>query len=333
MDTDIRDYRANDNAGLAAMWNESQKAWPTGFGGATGYTEERIANEMKRKQALFQLVSECDGKITGYCWVSIYPREPDACYVALLNVHPDFHGQGLGKRMILESVRRAVTLGYFRLDLNTWPSNLKAVPMYKKTGFFWQPDTSVHMQNYIPGIIRHPACAEFFSNNDWYATFKRSYDQEPDEIKRGRRNVFPYRFEAGEKFVEAVIDTESRKIMRVATETFSAGLRLDDPEVIVGRQNFVFFEYEGRDAAERTIRWRTPDHPGLRMDTADHTVGQFEVAAWAAVPENDEPAIAVGANVERRGPTFDLNAGIRPRQPVEIEWRPRPGKRRALSSG
>jgi ribosomal protein S18 acetylase RimI-like enzyme len=317
----IRDYRKSDNPGLAVMWNESQPGWPTGFGGNVAFTAERVANDMKRQQALFYLVAEDRGKITGYCWVSSYPKEPDACYVALLNAHPAYHGKGVGKGLLLESIRRAVRLGYYRVDLHTWPSNIKAVPLYKKTGFFWLPETQVHMQNYIPAALAHPLCRSFFSRHDWYCSFVRTLDQEPDEIKQGKRKVFPYRFQAGDEFVEVTFDMESRRVCAVETNRARARLVLDDPEVIVGKGQKAEIKCESKDGGKINIAWLKPRVPKISLKPEGWRA-ELVVDPEMPVPEESLPALSVGARVTFGRDSFALRAGIRPKQPVELEWHP-----------
>lgn len=318
----IRDYRKSDNRGLADMWNQSQSAWPTGFGGNVAFTAERVANDVKRQQALFYLVAEARGRITGYCWVSSYPREPDACYVALLNAHPAHHGQGVGKGLLLESIRRAVKLGYYRVDLHTWPSNIKAVPLYKKTGFFWLPETQVHMQNYIPAVLGHPLCRHFFAKHDWYSTFVRTLDQEPDEVKVGKRRVFPYRFQAGEEFVEVTFDMESRRACSVETNGAKARLVLDGPEVVVGRGQKAEIRYESGQSGKVSVAWIKPKSAELILKPAGRKA-LLVVDPEVAAPEEHMPALSVGARVAMGGLSFKLEAGIRPKQPVDLEWQPK----------
>lgn len=322
MDRLIRDYRKSDNQGLADMWNQSQSAWPTGFGGNVAYTAERIANDMKKQQALFYLVAEDRGKIAGYCWVSSYPKEPDACYVALLNAHPDYHGQGIGKGLLLESIRRAVKLGYYRVDLHTWPSNIKAVPLYKKTGFFWLPETQVHMQNYIPAALGHPLCRDFFASHDWYSSFVRKLDQEPDEIKIGKRRVFPYRFQAGDEFVEVTFDMESRRVCAVETNRAKARLVLDEPEVVVGRRQRVEVRCESVKGGKIEAEWLSTKSKKLALKPAGRAA-ELMVDPEVEAPEEHMPAMSVGVRVKIGGLSFKLEAGIRPKQPVDLEWHPR----------
>ena len=49
-----------------------------------------------------------------------------------------------------------------RRHLDTWPGNIKAVPLYKKTGYFWVPETDVHMENYVPLLLRLPVLATIY---------------------------------------------------------------------------------------------------------------------------------------------------------------------------
>ena len=82
-----------------------------------------------------------------------------------------------------------MALGYTRLDLNTWAGNLKAVPLYKKSGYFWVPETSVRMENY-PLIFRLPR-QELFRQADWYRDFRRDLALRPTRRSRASRRCTP----------------------------------------------------------------------------------------------------------------------------------------------
>lgn len=151
----IREVRTQDAAMLARCWNEERDAWPGDFGGPE-HTEEIVRRQLRNWGYLKFFVAASSDRIIGSSVLQEHYREKHACYVAHLGVLKKFHGKKFGKRLLLAAVNAGIATGYKRIDLDTWPANLKAVPLYKKTGFFWIPDTRVSMQNFLPTIFADP---------------------------------------------------------------------------------------------------------------------------------------------------------------------------------
>ncbi len=123
-----------------------------GFFGPSKTTAATVAHEEKSSGALFTMLAFLGEEAVGYCRTRRYGGEPEASYVSMINVVPALQGRGIGKTLLLDAVKRSAEMGLYRIDLHTWPANMKAVPLYKKTGFFWVPDTKVYMQNYMRGF-------------------------------------------------------------------------------------------------------------------------------------------------------------------------------------
>ncbi|MGY5852550.1 MAG: hypothetical protein RTU92_03190, partial [Candidatus Thorarchaeota archaeon] len=100
-----------------------------------------------------------------------------------------------------------------RVDLHTWGGNLKALPLYKRTGYNWVPGTRVLMESHIPGIIGCDFFKEFFERHYWYDSFKREIKQEMDTISEDGIGVFKYYFE-GENgdSLDITVDREAKGI-------------------------------------------------------------------------------------------------------------------------
>ena len=208
----LEDYEDRHAAAVARMWEESRGGWPPGFLSATEMTAESVEREERLSGKLFTVLALDGDRVVGYNRVTPYGGETDASYVALLNVVSDLHGKKIGKRLLLDGVGKVTKQGYYRLDLHTWPANMKAVPLYKKTGFFWVPDTMVYMQNYMPFILGRPEFTEFAGDDDWYSIQVRDLSVEPDLTKSdsGRR-VFRYLFEKEDgSRLEAEFDSDGR---------------------------------------------------------------------------------------------------------------------------
>ncbi|MCK5035029.1 MAG: GNAT family N-acetyltransferase [Candidatus Sabulitectum sp.] len=244
-----RDFCDSDVDAVAQMWKESRSGWPPGFLGASDITASSVAQEEKSSGKLFTVLAFLEERVVGYCRTSPYGGETDASYVDLVNVTPDMHGMGVGKALLLDAVNRSVDFGMNRIDLHTWSSNMKAVPLYKKTGFFWVPETRVYMQNYIPYLLGRDEFLKFLDGEDWYKCFHRALLVEPDvEKTESGREIFRYVFKRGTDSFVAEFDKKGRCPSKVEYPGFSAGLSVDSAsEFFVGRPYSVSFTGSGFD--------------------------------------------------------------------------------------
>ncbi|MHA2397160.1 MAG: GNAT family N-acetyltransferase, partial [Candidatus Thorarchaeota archaeon] len=158
-------------------------------------------------------------------------RDTEASYIGTLGVSPEALGKKVGKRLLLESINRASKKGYTRVDLNTWPGNMKAVPLYKKIGMMWNPEIGgVHMEDFIPGILQHPLCHPFFvplsGNHDWYNVHVREPTQAPDDHEIDGLAAYPYEFKENENTLSVVVDRYGRGITSVECAIGSSKLRV-----------------------------------------------------------------------------------------------------------
>jgi len=231
----LRDYSDSDADAVARMWEESRDGWPPGFFGASATTAESVRQEERTSGGLFTALAWLGDRAVGFCKTTPYGGEQDATYVALLSVVPDLHGKKVGKKLLLDAVTRVADKGYYRIDLHTWPANTKAVPLYKKTGFFWVPDSMVYMQNYMPFLLQRPEFKEFLGDGWWYDHFDRELKIEHDEEKtESGRDVFTYVFRKDEKEFRAVFDRTGRMLCSLDTPDFSASMERSNGKVYFG---------------------------------------------------------------------------------------------------
>ncbi len=156
----IVEYEEGYAKRIAKMWNESRESWG---GEARVFTAEQIIMQEANADNLHSYLALDGEEVVGYCSLSEYREDTGALYIPLLNVHPSYHGKKVGKLLVLKTVERAVELGWPRLDLYTWPGNTKAVPLYKKCGFFWEDrDDTTHLMNFLPTVLNSPLCKDFF---------------------------------------------------------------------------------------------------------------------------------------------------------------------------
>lgn len=195
---------------LVRMWRESAESWPPGFP-CESKTPDWIRQKHEGRDYIHTTLAMTGDRVVGYIRTKQYGGEPDAAYVAFVNVVTDMQGQGIGKRLLLDSISRVTDQGYYRLDLDTWPANKLAVPLYKKAGFIWVPETDVHMECYVPALLQRPEFMDFLDGKFWYDCHVRSTDIATDEERSpsGRR-IFTYEFDNGEDKVQAEFDLSGR---------------------------------------------------------------------------------------------------------------------------
>ncbi len=213
----IRDFQLTleDSGRLAECLNsfDDSDSWPGGFTQGNPFTAQRVYDDWKKSKDIRVLVAYSDDKIVGHCNVCEGTLDNEAAYVGLLGVNPHFQGQGFGKALLIEAAETAAREGKRRIDLHTWGGNLKALPLYKRTGYNWVPGTRVLMESHIPGIIQTPLFKTFFNRYDWYDSFKREIRQDMDDIVDDGLGVFKYCFEGdnGDLLV-VTVDREAKGI-------------------------------------------------------------------------------------------------------------------------
>ncbi len=273
MEPILRPFREADVPAIAQMWRESAVEWPGESADSDRVTDEKVRRQCVEGVHLSLNLIELGDRIVGYCDVRQADSEPEFAYVSLLNVSPDCHGRSFGRMLLQRSVQDAIGAEQRMIDLHTWPSNVKAVPLYKKTGFLWVPDTNVHMENYVPQIVNIPLARDFFANNDWYATHARELNQEQDREKWHGKEVFTYRWEAGDEFIQAVVDRQAYGVTAFENDDFSIAAFTGVKQVPAGIPHTMTWEIVNKRAEPLAISLlaRSEDAP-LRIDRQDQVV-------------------------------------------------------------
>ena len=83
-----------------------------------------------------QLVAVLAGQVVGWCDVVPKPR-PIYAHVGVLGMGllPEFRGQGLGDRLIRQTLAAARAFGLTRVELSVRENNASAIALYKRVGF------------------------------------------------------------------------------------------------------------------------------------------------------------------------------------------------------
>jgi putative hydrolase of the HAD superfamily len=339
----IRPYDPADNAGLAVMLNESDDQWPGTLTGGVPATEEIMRDWVEKETCLMRLVVEAKieskpaGKIVGYGTLWPDPSQQDTCYVDFLNVHPDHQKRSLARRMLTQMVDWATEKGYGRMTIGTWPGNLKSVPLYKKVGFFWMPDTDVHMENYIPTLRQLGIAREFFDRHDWYATFRRELKQVEDEQRHpatGDMKVYVVRWEEDGEYLEAVVDRQAQALTGLETSEFAAYAVVDESEPAQGIAYPVRWRVANKRAEAVNVSVLASGETGIDLShRASFTLSAGEerilettftcaVDAPRLDPDKEKPAPKIKTTLVIGGDVVELGTGLRYRSAVTFATEP-----------
>jgi ribosomal protein S18 acetylase RimI-like enzyme len=274
----IVEYEDSHAESLAQLWNASGDNWG-------GYTSLETAETIRTKQAssvdlfVYLAVDNASSQVLGYCSFRRYELDIDTNYIPLLNVHPEFHGLGLGKALILKCLEKAIESANGRLDLFTWAGNTKAVPLYKKCGFVWEAmDESVHLMNFIPVFLNSDYLKGYFSNFDWYEDNCRNLDIEPDELEKDGMKILEYCWKKDTDYLRIQVEKRGRGIVSVESNSIAIDISLEKQKLVGGREYELTISMSIPDSTEKNahlISYKGLNNSKIRCENN----GSFELSA------------------------------------------------------
>jgi len=293
-------------------------------------TAERILERAQKMNLLGAFVVEVNGEIVGFGDAAPTPGRDDTAYLGLLNVRPDFHGKGLGKALVLKVLELAIESGRSQLLINTWAGNEKSVPLYKKTGFFWIPETSVDMQNFIPTALKMPIAGDFFDKHYWYACFQRELEIVPDDIEWNGIQVYPYRFEEDGDLFAMWIDRQAEAPTAVETNDLYVACVAGEKEIVCGVEYKAKWEIVNKKGAEKPLQLALivegDEGIGLKVvenyEVRDKIVIEkpFTIQPDVKSKERGMPAHQIKSTLLLNGVPVVLGTAVKPVQPVDIQF-------------
>jgi GNAT superfamily N-acetyltransferase len=344
IEIEIQDYDESVAEKVAQMWNTWDELWPGGFTQGVPYTTERVKEQFGKSNALAILIAidKESNKSVGSCTLYSHWRDKEAAYVGTLGVSPEALGKKVGKKLLLESIQRAIAKGYTRVDLNTWAGNMKAVPLYKKIGMMWNPETSgVNMEDYIPGILKHPLCSSFFEPlsevDDWYNVHVREPVQAPDEFEYRGLTVYPYEFAHEGNSLSVIVDRIGRGITAINRSLENKKLRVEarvnSHQVLCGMQYDYILEIENGGNSSFNASIQLSGFDGLKFEAdakKEQVIAPGETFSWT-VPFRLEPISELfrsgvkGSNIitslSLNGVKSELHTGLKVKPAVEVQTR------------
>jgi len=321
----IKEY-SHDYAQLVAdMWNKSNSSW--GNDESVKTKEEVISSENSSGNLKTYLAFDND-EVVGYCSFSEYKHDEGASYLPLLNVTPEYHGKKVGKALILKVLEDAVKSEWQRFDLYTWSGNIKAMPLYKKCGFFWEKkNDTVHLMNFIPYMFQTEALNEYTSQIDWYKDSIREIDMDQDGFLSNGFEYYKYHFK--NDITELVLEFEKtgRGLRLIDTPDYKIEMKLDKNEYVINNDYEVTFEIENKSGKELNVRVEGMNNKNISFKinselsvTESRIVkGKFNVGSIKKEQEKGKTHPVVEANVYINGKLANFKMGIEPQFPVQLK--------------
>lgn len=323
---EIVEYEPRYAASIADMWNASQESW----GGESAlHTEQMVLQEHHNSPHLNIFLAVMGEKVIGYCSFSHYKEDVGALYIALLNVRPEYHGQKVGKKLVLRAVEETIKLGWPRVDLYTWPGNVKAVPAYKKAGFFWERREDVtHLINLIPSVLQTPAVQPFFETIDWYNDSIREIATEPDGNGEHGFDYFTYEWRKDDLYLRMEYERTGRGLRLIETDDYLIQATIPKQHRLpFGASYPIEYELINKSGKPLHVDIQSRSHKGIEwsLQAAREVTHQETIQATfelKPIEEEQDPFQThpvVEAELRINGKLAIFKLGVEPRFPVRVK--------------
>ncbi|ETT63796.1 hypothetical protein C173_21892 [Paenibacillus sp. FSL R7-277] len=324
---EIEEYvPAKHAASIAEMWNRSAESW----GGDGAYrTEESVLREHENSPMLKLFLAVSGSEVIGYCSFSHYKEDTGALYIALLNVRPDYHGRKVGKALVRRSIEETIKLGWPRLDLYTWPGNVKAVPTYKKSGFFWENrDDTTHLMNFIPSVLQTGAVKSYFEKIDWYNDSIREIKVEPDGHGENGFDYFTYEWLKDGLSLKMEYERTGRGLRLIETEDYRIQVTIPaQHELPFGAEYPVIYEAVNKSGKPLSLQISGKSNAQIRLEleaaqdieSEARIEGRFFIHPVEEEQDLYQTHPVVEAELLINGLPAVFKLGIKPKFPVKVK--------------
>lgn len=312
--------------GIAEMWNNSKEGWN---GRTDNKTEESVLRS-EEVSSYLNLYLALDGeKVIGYCKIQKYFAEEGTLYLDLLNVDPAYHGKKAGKILLKKAVERTKELGYSRLDLFTWPGNTKAVPLYKKCGFFWEKMESgaTHLMDFIPLVLQTELFRDFFKKADWYDDSNRKIDLFPDGVSENGFDYLTYSWQKNGENLIVEFEKTGRGIRHIETDDYSITSRVEKNKLVFGKDYNVSYEIVNKTGKKLSVEIKglTDKNIKTKADFSGNIKGKKTLEAQFHLDkiEKDQSIWqthpCVMSEISVNGKKIVFKTGINPQFPLKLK--------------
>ncbi|QNO15271.1 GNAT family N-acetyltransferase [Alkalicella caledoniensis] len=327
VDIKIIEYHRGIAQEVADMWNASHEGWG---GGDTVRTAEDVHRSESNSENTNLFIAMEGEKAVGYCSLSEYRFDENTMYIPLLNVRPTHHGKKIGKELLLAALNRTIELGWPRLDLFTWPGNTKAVPLYKKCGFFWEDmDESTHLLNLIPTVLKTQAIKDYFQHIDWYNDSTRIIEVKPDGEKENSFEYYQYSWIKGDINLRVQFERRGRGLRLIETDDYLVCATVEKMNLVFGRKYQVEYKVVNKSGRPLSI-----EIEGYKDKNIDNTfIASQEVSTEVIISNNftvgevqeeqsnfkTHPTVAAKIKINGKQALFQI--GIVPEFPAKLVFK------------
>ena len=205
--------------------------------------------------------------------------------------------------------------------------NTKAVPMYKKCGFFGRKDDSVHLMNFIPTVLQTEALTPYFETLDWYADSTRGLVIEPDGRQEQGFDFFDYTWQK-ETSPAGIFRKTGRGLAALETPDYSIHTEVDHHDLVFGssypvryhiqnKSNFdLEFEIKGQD--DKNIRFAMDVKQTLAPSETVTLEGEFYLDPVTEEQNKNKTHPVISSTWLIGGKKAQFRLGIHPKFPAKI---------------
>ncbi|MEN2467958.1 GNAT family N-acetyltransferase [Ornithinibacillus sp. JPR2-1] len=324
MDIKIVKYDESYAARVAEMWNHSRDGW----GGAnTVDTEESVLLRERNSTNIHTFLALEGDKVVGYCGFSEYRDDEGALYIPLLNVRDDYHGKKIGKQLLLTALEEAIHLKWPRLDLYTWPGNTKAVPLYKRCGFFWEErDDTTHLMNFMPTVLHTEAVADFFKDANWYDISTREIEVKPDGRVENEFHYYEYAWKKENQTLRMEFERTGRGIRLIETDDYYIAATIPEHQLVFGNHYPIQYTIKNKSAKALQVELKGENDKNIEysIEKSINVTDEIEVVENFYIHPIEEeqnslrthPSVKTKIRINGKEATFKL--GILPKYPAQV---------------
>ncbi len=320
----IVEYSPKYAASVADMWNKSSSNW----GNHDEYnTEQDVLDSEKNSGNIKVFLAVDKGEVIGYCSLSEYKQDEGAAYLPLINVRPNYQGKKIGKALLLKILEEANKSKWPRLDLYTWSGNIKAMPLYKKCGFFWERrNNSVHLMNFIPYVYQTEALKMYINQLDLYKDNIRDIDMDCDGLEENGFDIYYYYFKNESTYLTLGFEKTGRGLVYIDSPDYEIRLNVPKHKLVYDSG------YEAKlKIVNKTNKDLNIEVEGMNNKNINHTYHQtytvkdaleiktpFFVGEYQKTQDPGKTHPSLDMNVIINGKKAHLKCGILPKSPIEL---------------
>lgn len=229
--------------------------------------------------------------------------------------------------LLARALEKTIELRWPRLDLYTWAGNTKAVPLYKKFGFFWEDrDDSTHLMNMIPTVMHTEALAPYFEHLDWYQDSTREIVVEPDGRKENGFDYFTYSWAKGDTSLRVEFERLGRGMRLIETEDYLVSAEVEKLELVFGREYQIHYRIVNKSGKPLQLSLQGESNESIRFDYQQELIVTGEAALSAGFfvhPITEEQSVwrthpRVSTNLVINGKSAVFHVGIVPKFPASL---------------